>query len=167
MIVNVKKCSKCSQVKEVAEFYRNKRQKDGLRSECKLCAALYDSTRDPKLIKLRCHNWYVNNKTINKDRCYQWNHDNPKKRKSHVLKHTYNITIEEYDNLLKSQNNLCAICGQSETRKLKNKICQLSIDHDHKTGRTRGLLCNRCNQFLGYIDDDIGKLLNAIKYLQN
>ena len=60
------------------------------------------------------------------------------------LKTIYKGTPEQYDNILKAQNNKCAICG-----KKFSKNNPPFIDHDHKTGKIRGLLCNICNLHLG------------------
>lgn len=75
----------------------------------------------------------------------------------------HNITIEVWVNLLESQNQVCAICGQQETR-LGRKY--LSIDHDHITDRVRGLLCHKCNMGLGLFEDNQELLQNAIDYLK-
>ena len=56
----------------------------------------------------------------------------------------YGITLDDYNALLKKQGGTCAICKTAPTRK------KLFIDHDHKDGRVRGLLCSRCNLLLGY-----------------
>lgn len=63
------------------------------------------------------------------------------------------LTEDEYNDLLKLQHGVCAICGKLETRKRGGKIYRLAIDHNHKTGRIRGLLCARCNIKLGLLDD--------------
>lgn len=78
------------------------------------------------------------------------------------------ITKEEYVNLIKKQNNKCAICFNEESvimRKDKS-VSPLSIDHDHKTGKIRGLLCARCNRGLGSFKESEERLLSAIDYLR-
>jgi hypothetical protein len=65
------------------------------------------------------------------------------------LKHRYNITIDQYNALNEQQHGLCAICGQPPRGKMK----RLSVDHDHITGKVRGLLCITCNRVLGYIEN--------------
>ena len=79
------------------------------------------------------------------------------------IKRRYGIDHIEYDRLLIAQNNKCAICG-SETNESKKKK-RLCVDHNHKTGKVRGLLCDRCNSTLGKINDDISTLANMISYL--
>jgi hypothetical protein len=68
----------------------------------------------------------------------------------------YGISLEERNELAKSQNNLCAICFRK---------VELLVDHDHKTNIIRGMLCNACNGILGIYNDNIDILKNAINYL--
>ena len=78
------------------------------------------------------------------------------------------ITYEKYQKLLKQQNERCAICNQYETRKTKSgKIKLLSVDHNHRTGKIRGLLCDDCNLALGKFKDNSTILLNACLYLRS
>lgn len=83
------------------------------------------------------------------------------------LKFNYGLSLEEYKAMVKSQNNRCAICDGKEKRKSPNgKIKRLSVDHDHSTGRVRGLLCSDCNALLGLANDSTSVLLNAVDYLK-
>jgi DNA-directed RNA polymerase subunit RPC12/RpoP len=75
----------------------------------------------------------------------------------------YGLTEEELDNLYEKQKYKCAICGVTESE-LRGHI--LNIDHDHKTEKSRGLLCTSCNQGLGMFKDNIPRLLDAIEYLR-
>jgi hypothetical protein len=75
----------------------------------------------------------------------------------------YGLTVEQYDAILIGQNYVCAICNKSEKSSTK---CVLFIDHDHKTGKVRGLLCDTCNRGLGYFYDDKSLLRNAVEYLK-
>ena len=82
------------------------------------------------------------------------------------LKSEYGITIEDYDAMASGQGNVCASCGQPETRMLKGKIVRLCIDHCHETGKIRGLLCGACNLGLGQFGDDPDKLRAILAYLE-
>lgn len=83
-----------------------------------------------------------------------------------LLKYEYGLTQEQYDEMLTRQNGVCAICKQEETWSYKNgKIASLSVDHDHNTGKVRGLLCRDCNQSLGKFKDDHNLLRAAYEYL--
>ena len=76
------------------------------------------------------------------------------------------LTIEQYNDKLTKQGNVCAICKEPERKKGNNgKIFNLNVDHCHSSGKIRGLLCSRCNLVLGQINDDKIILKNAIDYL--
>ena len=77
------------------------------------------------------------------------------------IKHRFGITGEQYDLMLLQQNEVCAICKNPELG--RNTV--LSVDHNHNTGKIRGLLCNGCNLALGLLKDNSYTLYNAIKYL--
>jgi len=79
----------------------------------------------------------------------------------------YGITGAQYNALFEEQKHKCAICGSAETaRSQKTKsVMKLAIDHCHKTGKVRGLLCSSCNQGLGRFKDDVDLLRKAIDYL--
>jgi hypothetical protein len=75
----------------------------------------------------------------------------------------YGITFQQYEKMRWDQNGLCAICGRPQRKAKENR---LHIDHDHKTGVVRGLLCRGCNMGLGHFEDDIERLESAIRYLK-
>lgn len=64
------------------------------------------------------------------------------------------MTVDEYQSLVKSQNYSCAICAR--------KDCKLNIDHCHKTGKVRGILCSRCNNALYLIENYKDKALSYL-----
>lgn len=78
------------------------------------------------------------------------------------LKRKYGITEEQYEDILEAQAGKCGICHR------KPKTRRLAVDHNHKTGEVRGLLCSRCNHgLLGHAHDSIEMLERAIEYLKN
>lgn len=83
--------------------------------------------------------------------------------KDHQLRRKFGITLEEYNIMFISQNGCCKICGVSQSALTKS----LSVDHDHISGKVRGLLCHKCNSLLGYAKDRTQLLKNAIDYLKN
>lgn len=85
---------------------------------------------------------------------------NPDKKRDAHLWSTYRIRLEDYDSILKSQGKVCAICKKKELEKV------LHVDHDHITGKVRGLLCKKCNSAIGYLSDDTNVLKSAIDYLK-
>lgn len=74
-------------------------------------------------------------------------------------KKVYGLTPEEWANLVAAQSGRCAICGTSMS------VRPLVVDHNHATGKVRGLLCRKCNSGLGMFDDEIATLAKAVKYL--
>jgi hypothetical protein len=149
-IITSKRCSTCRQEKPLAEFEIDKRRmKDGRGSRCHACCVL------------RRKDWRKNNREKARDQARKhqktYNTNHPGRR----LKHKYNLTLEEYEQLMEKHNRRCAICGKED------RGIRLCIDHDHKTGEIRGLLCRKCNLGLGYFMDNAEALTNAIKYLQS
>lgn len=78
------------------------------------------------------------------------------------LKERYGMTLEQYDSILSSQGGKCAICSY-----IPNENGEvLAIDHDHSTGKIRGLLCRSCNSGLGYFKDNTEVMRKAIIYIK-
>ena len=98
-------------------------------------------------------------------RCEKCN-NNKRSRECHRYK-TCRITSEQYEELFKKQNGVCAICQQPEWRlnSKKNGLRSLCVDHDHDTGKVRGLLCGSCNSSIGWLKEDTRLLLEARNYL--
>lgn len=104
--------------------------------------------------------FYLNNRGIRRQVFSHWCKKCINKgEKERKLLYRYGITGKDYDILLEKQEGKCAICSL-----LYGK--ELHIDHCHKTNKVRGLLCNKCNVALGFFEDNIEILQNAIKYLQ-
>ena len=78
------------------------------------------------------------------------------------LQQLYGISGEDYEKLFKKQGGQCAICGTIDPRGRQNVFV---VDHDHKTGKVRGLLCDKCNRGLGMFSDDPKKTAAATIYL--
>lgn len=111
--------------------------------------------------------WRRGYRQRNKDRANLWTREarrrNPTKFSRQAwtghIKHKYGIGPREFHAMLVSQGGVCAICGGTSGRK---RMC---IDHDHKTGRIRGLLCGLCNAMLGHGRDNVELFHKAIEYL--
>ncbi len=134
-----KVCSICNLEKSTKEFSKQNDHKDGLRSCCNLCNKICRS------------DLWVDGK--------KYYHEHKKDYYKYNLKNRYGITLEQYDEMFEEQDGNCAICGLPELMK------RLSVDHNHNTGEVRGLLCAKCNRFLGFANDDTKLLQNAIEYL--
>lgn len=74
---------------------------------------------------------------------------------------SHSFTLEDYKSMLDSQNSKCKICNNPL---IKPK--DIALDHCHKTGKVRGILCRYCNTGIGMLQDDTRILQNAIKYLK-
>ena len=151
-IMGDKKCSKCNKkYPAILEyFYRDKSTKSGLMCYCKQCCKKYA-------------NGYNKDSNVKKHK-----RDYDKKYRQVVRLHlrVYGLTLAEYDQMFEVQDGICAICGRPETSKNQWGIKRLSVDHNHKTGKVRGLLCVACNSALGYTKEDIVVLSKMISYIQ-
>ena len=160
-----KTCTKCCiKYPLTAEFfYRDRSRKDGLRSRCKKCV---NELKRKEKIKGMCD--YCGKKfegTIRKvfcsKICYQKSYNRKiakQQQKSHLLK-TYGISKETFDEIfIYIQKRKCMICGKS--------LEKYHVDHDHKTGEFRGLLCGNCNRGLGCFKDNLFIVFRAVEYLK-
>ena len=183
----MKICFKCKKEKSLDEFYNNKQSKDGCTSRCKECLDEY--TKQPEIRarrRLISNKWRKENYQKDLESKRKWNKDHPEWIKNYRATHQkerdeyleknkdkikarhqeywyqkkYGITLQDKINLLQEQGNVCAIC--------KIPIFNVHgahLDHDHKTGKVRGILCKQCNNALGGFQDNIEILESAIKYL--
>jgi hypothetical protein len=101
--------------------------------------------------------------SLNKKRYHSLSLEEKKKRNRKQQISVYGLTVDQYNDILLEQNGVCAICAKPENTSSKGV---LSIDHDHNSGKVRGLLCDTCNRGLGHFYDNISLLYNAIKYLK-
>lgn len=77
------------------------------------------------------------------------------------FKYKYGITLEQYEQMLINQNNCCITCKNEFNDENKP-----DVDHNHKTGKVRGILCHRCNLAIGYLREDEDILWNVLEYLK-
>lgn len=139
-----KPCSRCHTVKLLSEFSRCRRDGSGHKSECKVCQSV-----ENKLYRAK----YPERVRITEQRAN--------------LKQWYGMTLAEYDTLFERQQGRCAICQQPEPVKDGGIVKRLHVDHDHTTGKVRGLLCQCCNMGLGNFKDQANLLESAAHYLLN
>lgn len=135
----LKECTKCQKRRQSLFFYKDITKSDGLDSWCANCRNKYKKDNRVKIIERR----------------------KPKLREEQ-LKYCYGISKQDYDTMYKKQKGNCGICRQNE--KTFSRI--LCVDHCHKTGKVRGLLCHKCNAALGAFKDNIKILNAAIKWLK-
>lgn len=135
-----KVCSRCNVIKDILEFSPNIRQMTGLHSTCKSC---YNKSREvPRRIFLQTQR----GKTYNRNA---------------QLKCLYGITLDDFNDMLKDQDGKCAICRTD----VPGGPGAFAVDHNHATGKVRGLLCAKCNRNLGVVENvEFNRAAN--KYLE-
>ena len=89
----------------------------------------------------------------------------PHIEKGRALRESFGLSLEQYQEMHDRQEGKCAICGQPETQLREGKVKALAVDHCHKSGRIRGLLCSDCNTGIGKLKEDLKILQSAIRYL--
>ena len=85
----------------------------------------------------------------------------------HRLKRRYGLSLSDYNEMLKEQNGVCWICKRPETMRQGGRLKPLAVDHCHESGVVRGLLCNRCNRVVGFVEEDISILQSSIDYIKS
>lgn len=153
----MKKCSDCRESKPLDEFYKDKSLRDGFRSRCKECSRAHGKA------------YYKKNKDRIHAKDKRYREENPDRVRDSRLRHWYNISLEQYNKMLKEQDYVCAICKRHN---IAGK--SLSVDHNHKCcpGKrscgdcVRALLCFKCNTTLGQFEDDEGYLQETLNYIK-
>jgi len=132
-----KVCGMCRVEKVASEFSPNRSANDGLQGRCKPCAS---------------------------KGAMEWNKAHPEQfrrnQRNSAIRRQFGLESEQYDRLLAKQGHACAICKTPPGR-----LC-LAVDHNHETGRVRGLLCTRCNMALGLLGEDPALLRAMTAYLR-
>ena len=82
------------------------------------------------------------------------------------FKNKYQITFAEVKSLLEMQENKCAVCKTEGFKMHPNSWSKLNVDHDHKTGKVRELLCHNCNRALGLLQENVEIIQSALDYLK-
>ncbi len=134
----MKRCARCEEEKPPEAFYPHRRAADGLQSYCSKCCC---------------------------EATAAWRKNNPVEMKASNRRtkyfRSYGLTVDIYESMLEAQDRRCAICLSESP----GRYDHFRIDHEHATGRIRGLLCNRCNLLLGQARDSQDHLRAAAAYL--
>lgn len=136
-------CRECQITKPVSEYRKTSKIKDDkvvytYRRECKECSRKIAEEQNKK------------NSMSGKTR-------------EDGLRRRFNIGVEEYDELFRSQDFKCAICK----REKKESEANFHVDHDHVTNKVRGILCGQCNRAIGAFKDDWRVVIDALRYLES
>jgi hypothetical protein len=133
-------CRSCKFVMSADLFWSDSTRSDGISRRCKICVSSQQ----------------VNEEALRERR------RNQKRRKSHktLLRRNYGLTLDDYQRMLDAQGGVCGICRRPPGKR------RLAVDHCHKNGNVRGLLCTRCNTGLGGLGDDPRQIAAALAYLR-
>lgn len=183
----MKTCSYCKLPKDLSEFTKDKNRRDGLKSGCRPCLTAEkreQRRRNPEPSQKSAKKWHAANREkrleiarkyrqslpieVKRERYRRWAKRNPNRvtflsRRSALLR-KYGLSLEKYDSMLVSQAGVCAICCAPPTPE-NCKCGLLVVDHCHRTGKVRGLLCNNCNSGLGFFKENTQALLHARHYV--
>jgi len=149
--IDMKECKDCKETKALFLFPKNKTYASGYASSCKDCKSSY------------AKKWAQINQEKIKEKKSKYHFKNKDKSRDQYLQKTYGITSSEFDLLNEQQQGRCAICGIKGEH---NRWGVLVVDHCHKTGDVRKLLCNNCNTGLGLFKDNPKLLRTAALYLE-
>lgn len=143
-MLDSKQCTRCLKVKSCDNFYlqTNRKHRCTTCKECKKEVLNLRIQRDPERHKARVKIWNEGFKHY---------------RKNSRLLRLYGISTQEKEDMFKAQKGLCRVCG---------KPGKLVVDHDHITGKVRGLLHSVCNVVIGLIKEDFNTALGIAKYIQ-
>lgn len=142
-----KRCPRCKRRRRLASFHARRTSLDGRTVYCKDCVATY------------AYDWYRRNREeqLAKGRERQRTPRAKRQKREYHLRVMYGLSITEYEAMRRRQKGKCLICREYFGRKLV-------VDHDHETGRVRGLLCCRCNSDLGLFENPT-IVARVLKYL--
>lgn len=148
-----KECVKCGNTKPTSEFGNDAspKRKDGKYPYCRSCVS---RMRKTPMEQERAKNYTK----LRRDTIPGEKEKHISQERARRYRRLYDISVEDYDKMLAFQDGVCAICGRPP------KTLRLSVDHDHKTGEVRGLLCYTCNATL-HDRVDMEWLFNAHAYL--
>jgi hypothetical protein len=169
-INGLRECITCKKVKPIEEFYHRKVSDGTIRpySDCKECSkkrsknATITEKDKIRVIKKRYREKHKDELTKKHSEHYYNNKEYYYNvTRKNRLRVAFGITITEYEEILKLQNNKCAICGNPSN----SSRYGLVVDHDHITGEIRSLLCNNCNTGIGLLKEDPVILQKAVEYI--
>lgn len=169
--IKLKKCKTCHKLLPLSEYHKDPKSKDRLFYSCKACYNIYrknvrknnpKSEEEKKEYNRKNRIYYANNRERKAYTSKKRKEEYPRDYRNRAYKLKYGIDIDTYDEMLKKQNESCAICKihQSQLNYL------LVVDHCHTTNKIRGLLCRKCNVAIGSFKDNIEVIMSAIYYLE-
>ncbi len=166
-----KTCIKCGEVKPLSEFTFHNRNKGQHRNFCHNCEKeLWRKYHKSPQGKEKSREWIESNQEKIAEYRRLYREDDVKRERSKAyhrarLLKEFGMTVDDYMALYEKQNGQCAICGsESASNGIRKNFC---VDHDHETGKVRGLLCHNCNVSVGLMKDTPSLLRKAAEYLES
>lgn len=157
----MKDCWKCRRQLEETEFHSNRSTRDGLATECKECAGERVKTwyaKNTERAKANIRAWNEKHPETRREYSRVWRERHPEKQRDVWLRHKYGIVQADVDAMKLAQGGRCGACDEPTEK--------FHIDHDHRTGEVRGLLCAGCNFAAGLLEDDPRRAEGLAEYLR-
>ena len=148
--MEMKTCRTCGKDMPI-ESFRLDARRGTRRSDCRSCASVQHKK------------WAAKHKEHLRSYDRKRYRDDPNKWERHI-RAKYGIAPADFEEMLVSQGGVCAICESSSPGKGHKRF---NIDHDHKTGEVRGLLCWPCNTGIGKLKDSPERLRKAADYIES
>lgn len=156
-----KTCPNCKQELDESNFYK---RKDGtLRSWCKICNRKFAKdyyAKNPGLVGEKAKAW----RESNADRVKEYRAANRQKSYRQEVVRKYGVPADWFDLQMRKQKGRCMGCKIDLSG--TNKQDTPHVDHCHKSGKVRGILCNRCNSVVGLCEDSTSILQSLTRYLK-
>lgn len=154
MIRKTKRCTRCRKRKKTCLFSKRHASPDGVHLVCKEC----DCARLKRWRRKHPNagkEWFAAHPGYKEERLKK----DPLMHRRHHLGYAYGMSLEDFSSLFKRQGKRCAIC--------RRKDFQPVVDHNHRTGKVRGILCYPCNSALGFLADSARKIKAALEYIEH
>ena len=118
--------------------------------------------KDPIKVAEKCKKWEAAHREARSATKKKYRDANPDYCKNYRLQYNYGITLEDWKIMFEKQNGCCAICNTHQSLLSRTLV----VDHDHKTGKVRNLLCDGCNVRLGNCKEDPDILRKTADYIE-
>jgi hypothetical protein len=145
-----KQCTRCGEMKDITEFWPKYGKARTISSWCKRCHSVDGVAREQR----------------RKAESEEFRAQRRESARALRFRKKFGITRADYDQMLAAQGGVCAICGSDERSINQGVERMLAVDHDHNTGKVRGILCERCNRAIGLLKDSPAILRRAANYIE-
>jgi hypothetical protein len=145
----MKKCNCCAIEKNHQEFYGGSQE-----TVCRSCISInrkakYRLEREKVLLRVK-----------------KYRTENPEKIRDTKLRQADGVGVAYFEEKLKEQNGVCGCCKKNRKTLWRGKEVRMALDHDHETGKPRGILCIKCNRALGLLEEKQETILSLLEYIR-